>query len=161
MNAVAVWLGGTQLSWFVTHHPWVWPTCEVLHFIGMSLLLGCIGLVDARLLGIWAAPPVVGVNALIGWGIVGLFMNVLTGVLFFVGDPLQYVANPGFQLKMLFLVLAGWNVFMFYATGVATQVESLEEHEQAPMSAKVIAGTSLFLWIGIVFLGRMLPYLRP
>ena len=160
MEGFAIWLNGTGLSWFVTHYAWVWVTCEVLHFVGMSLLLGCIGLLDLRLLGIWKAPPVVGVNALVRWGVLGFVINIITGVLFFVGDPLQYVTNPGFQLKIVFLVMAAWNVVMFYVTGVASQVESLDGYEDAPISAKVIAGTSLFLWIGVIFLGRMLPYLR-
>ena len=29
------------------------------------------------------------------------------------------------------------------------------------ISAKLFAGTSLVLWVGTLFLGRMLPYLRP
>jgi hypothetical protein len=159
MEAFAIWLKGTDLSWFVTHYEWVWAICEVLHFVGMSLLIGCIGLLDLRLLGVWSAPPVVGVNALVRWGMLGFVINIGTGLLFFVGEPLQYVTNPAFQLKVVFLVLAAWNVVMFYATGVAGQVESLEGDDPAPTSAKVIAGTSLFLWTGVIFLGRMLPYL--
>jgi hypothetical protein len=27
------------------------------------------------------------------------------------------------------------------------------------LSAKVFAGTSLFLWVGVIFFGRMLPFL--
>ena len=161
MTAFWTWVGSTQVSWFVTHHPWVWPTCEILHFLGMSLLFGCIGLLDARLLGVWTAFPVAGVNALVRWGVAGFVINVLTGLVFFVGDPLQYVSNPGFQLKMLLVVFAGWNVILFYTSGIAGQIESLAEHEEAPVSAKVFAGTSLVLWVGTLFLGRMLPYLRP
>lgn len=159
MEAFAIWVKGTSLSWFVTHYGWVWMTSEVLHFIGMSLLMGCIGLLDLRLLGIWKAPPVVGVNALVRWGVFGFFINIVTGVLFFVGEPLQYVSNPAFHLKIVFLVLAAWNVLMFYATGVANHVESLDAHDDAPFSAKLIAGTSLFLWVGVIFFGRMLPYM--
>ena len=161
MTGVWHWLGSTQLSWFVTHHAWVWPTCEVFHFLGMSLLLGCVGLLDARLLGIWTAPAVVGINVLVRWGVVGFLINVITGLVFFIADPLQYANNPGFQLKMLFVLFAGWNVIMFYATGIAAQIESLDEHEEAPVAAKVFAGTSLVLWVGTLFLGRLLPYLRP
>lgn len=159
MDAFAIWLKGTALSQFVTHYGWVWATCEVLHFIGMSLLLGCIGVLDLRLLGLWRGAPVVAVNSLVRWGVAGLSINVVTGALFVAGEPLQYVNNPAFQFKMLFLALATWNVVMFYVTGVAAQVESLDEHDETPLSAKVLAGTSLFLWIGVMFFGRMLPYL--
>ena len=159
MHEFALWVKGSDASLLVTHYSWVWAGSEVLHFIGMSLLFGCVGVLDLRMLGLWKHPPVVGVNGLVRWGILGFAINAVTGVLFFVGEPLQYIDNPAFHLKLLFLVLAGWNVGLFYLTGVADRVESLGPDDDAPLSAKVIAGTSLFLWIGVMFLGRMMPYL--
>jgi hypothetical protein len=44
-------------------------------------------------------------------------------------------------------------------TGVADQVESLEPDDDSPFSAKMFAAVSLFLWTGVIFFGRMLPYL--
>jgi hypothetical protein len=159
MHEFALWLKTTDASWLVTHYTWVWATCESLHFVGMSLLFGCIGTLDLRMLGWWKRPAVAGVTDLVKWGVFGFVINLVTGILFFIGEPLQYIDNPAFRLKMLFLFLAGWNVILFYLTGVAGQVESLDQDDPAPASAKFIAGTSLFLWIGVIFFGRMLPYL--
>jgi hypothetical protein len=159
LHAFALWVKSTDLSWSVTHHAWVWATCEALHFIGMSILFGCVGALDLRMLGWWKAPPVAGVNALVRWGVIGFAINLVTGILFFVGEPLQYIDNPAFRFKILFLVLAGWNVLLFYVTGVADQIEGLEPDDDTPVSAKVFAGTSLFLWVGVIFFGRMLPFL--
>ena len=159
MDQFAVWLKGTDASWMVTHYSWVWATSEALHFVGMSLLFGCIGALDLRMLGWWKRPAVAGVNELVRWGVLGFAINIVTGLLFFIGEPLQYVSNPAFGLKMLFVLLAGWNVVLFYVTGVAGQVEELEPDDDAPFSAKFIAATSLFLWSGVIFFGRMLPYL--
>ena len=133
MHAFAIWLKSTDLSWLVTHHGWVWATCEALHFIGMSLLFGCIGALDVRMLGWWKSPPVAGVNALVRWGVLGFLINLVTGAMFF--------------------------ILLFYVSGVADRIESLEPHDDTPISAKVFAGTSLFLWIGVIFFGRMLPFL--
>lgn len=159
MDAFAIWLKGTQLSWSITHYAWIWATCEVLHFIGMSWLFGCIGALDLRVLGIWKQPPVAAVNKLMPWGIGGFVINAITGTLFFIGEPLQYVDNPAFWFKMLFIFLAGWNVALFYFTGIAHRIEVLEAEDDAPFAAKVIAGSSLVLWVGVMFFGRMLPYL--
>jgi hypothetical protein len=60
---------------------------------------------------------------------------------------------------MLFIALAGTNVLAFYFTGIFRTVEKLGPGEEAPGSAKVIAAVSLFLWIGVMYLGRMLPFL--
>src|SRR5687767_1810909 len=71
MHAFALWVKSTDLSWLVTHYTWVWATSEVLHFIGMSILFGCIGALDLRMLGWWKSPPVAGVNALVRWAVLG------------------------------------------------------------------------------------------
>lgn len=47
MLSTARWLNSTMLSRFVNDHFWVWPTLEILHFTGMCLLIGAIGLFDA------------------------------------------------------------------------------------------------------------------
>jgi len=159
MDAFAVWLKGTQLSASITHYAWIWATCEVLHFIGMSWLFGCIGVLDLRLLGMWKHPPVAALTKLVPWAAGGFVINMITGAIFFVGQPLQYVDNPAFWLKMLFIFLAGWNVAMFYLTGVADRIETLDAEDDPPLAAKVIAALSLFLWVGVMFFGRMLPYL--
>lgn len=51
------------------------------------------------------------------------------------------------------------NVLLFYVTGVFRNVEGLGPGDDAPLAAKVIAAVSLFLWIGVMYLGRMLPFL--
>jgi hypothetical protein len=158
MHTFAVWLKGTHVSWLITHYAWVWAISQVVHFFGMSLLFGCIALLDLRILGIGISSPVSAVNQFVPWGICGFIMNVITGSLFFLGQPLQYVDNPGFWLKMLFIFLAGGNIAIFYLTGIADRVEVLEAGDEAPLAAKVIAGSSLVLWVGVMFFGRMLPY---
>jgi hypothetical protein len=42
---------------------------------------------------------------------------------------------------------------------VFQRVEHLEPGENAPFAAKIIAATSLFLWLGVMCFGRLLPYL--
>jgi hypothetical protein len=159
MDAFAVWLKGTELSWCITHYRWIWASCEVFHFLGMSALFGCIGAFDLRVLGAWKTQPVAAVSQLIPWGVGGFFVNVVSGVVFFAGEPLQYVDNPAFWVKMLFVLLAVLNVAVFYVTGIAGRIESLDADEDAPLVAQVIAGFSLLLWTGVMFFGRMLPYL--
>ena len=156
-HALEVWLKSTKLSWFVTNYPWVWPTCETLHFIGLAMLVGTVGALDLRILGVAKGLPIAPMHRLVRWGVAGFIINVITGIFFFVGTPYQYLGNIGFYFKMLFILLAGVNVLVFYLT-VFRKVEMLEPGEDAPMSAKVIAVVSLFLWLGVMYFGRMLPY---
>jgi uncharacterized membrane protein len=91
--------------------------------------------------------------------VAGFLLNLITGMVFFVGAPTQYVNNLAFQLKLIFILLAGINLAAFNLGGVARTVAILEPGQDAPMSAKIIAATSLFLWVGVMFWGRMLPFI--
>jgi hypothetical protein len=155
----STWLSTTPASAFVLKHAWVWPAAETLHFIGLSMLIGVIGIVDLRLLGLGKRVPFAPLHQLVPWGISGFLICFSTGVVFFTGDPLQYVNNWVFWCKMVFVLLAGLNVGTFYLTGIFDAAEKLGPGEDAPRGAKIIAAVSLVLWIGVMYLGRMLPFL--
>ena len=38
LDAFAVWLRATEVSGAIRVLPWLWPLCEILHFVGLSLL---------------------------------------------------------------------------------------------------------------------------
>jgi hypothetical protein len=157
--AFSNWLKSTELSWAVRHFPWIWPASETLHFMGLAMLIGAVGLVDLRMLGVAKGVPFAALHKLVPWGIAGFVINTITGILFFAGDPFQYINNIAFGLKILFILLAGLNMAAFYLFGVFRTAEALGPGDDAPLSAKVIAGSSLFLWIGVMYLGRMLPFI--
>ena len=155
---VGAWLESTELAHLITGPPWVWPTFETLHFIGMAMLFGAVGMLDLRLLGLAKWLPVHPLHRIIHWGVAGFVINLVTGVLFFIGAAHQYTNNIAFGFKMIFIVLAGINVLVFYLA-VGGDIDKLEGGQEAPPMAKVTAGVSLFLWIGVMFWGRMLPYI--
>jgi hypothetical protein len=159
MQPFAVWLASTRLSGFVTGHSWVWPACETLHFMGLALLIGNVGLLDLRLLGVAKQLPLVPLSRFVRWAVLGFVINLLTGIMFFAGNPFQYINNVAFGWKIAFIMLAGVNVLLFYVTGVFRKVEALRPGDDAPISAKIIAAASLFLWVGVMYMGRMLPYI--
>jgi hypothetical protein len=109
------------------------------------------------MLGIAKGLPLAPMHRLIRWGVAGFTINMVTGTLFFIGTPYQYIGNIGFTLKMIFIVLAGLNVLIFYLT-VYRRVENLEPGEDAPLPAKIVAAASLLLWLGVISFGRSLPY---
>jgi hypothetical protein len=147
------------MSAFVNDHSWVWPACETLHFIGLALVIGNIGLLDLRLLGVEKRIPVAPLSRFVRWAIAGFVINLVTGVAFFVGNPFQYIENVAFGYKLAFMALAGINVAVFYATGISRKVQALGPGDDAPISAKIVAAASLFLWIAVMYMGRMLPYI--
>jgi uncharacterized membrane protein len=151
------WLRHSTLSALVTGNLWIWPVLETLHFLGLSLLIGTIGAFDLRLLGLGKGLRPGLLSRLIPWGMAGFALNVVTGILFFVGEPANYVNNIAFYFKMTFVFLAGINVLVFYLA-LAKKVEALGPNDDAPLGAKVIGAASLLLWIGVMSAGRLLTF---
>jgi hypothetical protein len=83
------------------------PLAESLHFLGLCLLVGAIGSFDLRLLGVARSVPIAAVHRLIPWGLLGFAINIGSGLLFVLTEPDQYIYNPSFHLKVLFLSIAG------------------------------------------------------
>ena len=147
---------GAAIRSFVTDTKWMWPTCETLHFIGLSLLFGVVVIVNLRMLGVIKNVSFASLHRLLPWGILGFCINLLTGMLFFIGTPEQYTKNLAFHWKMIFMVLAGLNVLYFT---VFDQPWAVESGDDAPLSAKVVAAATIFLWIGVMYFGRMMPFI--
>ena len=79
---------------------WGWPACETIHFVGLSLLFGVVLLVDLRMLGFMKGIPFSTLHRLLPWGVLGFGVNVVTGILFFIGAPPDfYVTNATFYLE--------------------------------------------------------------
>src|SRR5438477_12429062 len=120
MSGFQMWLAHA----LKTHNPahaimtswWGWPTAESIHFIGLSLLVGAIGTFDLRLLGVGKRIPIAALHKLIPWGLLGFAINVVSGLAFLATEPDQYIYNPSFHFKVLFLAVAGFNALAFYVT---------------------------------------------
>jgi hypothetical protein len=160
LESLQLWLESTAVHRFVLDNAWVWPGAESLHFIGLSILIGTVGLFDLRMLGMAKGISMSGLHRLIRWGICGFGINALTGFLFFAGTPDQYMYNPAFRLKMLFVSLAGVNILVFY-TMLFRKIKTLDAGDDAPFAAKIIGAVSLLLWIGVMTCGRLLTFFRP
>jgi uncharacterized membrane protein len=137
---------------------WWWAFIMVLHFIGLALLIGTIGALDIRIMGFAKQLPIAPLHRFVPWAMAGLGINIVTGMLAFIGQPQNYIYNPAFWLKMLALLLLGLNAAAFYLTGIFDGVERLGAGEDAPISAKLIAASSLFLCFAVLTLGR---YIQP
>ncbi|MGY8790143.1 MAG: DUF6644 family protein [Pseudomonadales bacterium] len=161
LRDISDWLESTRLSdWFISQGVWSWPMSESLHFMGLCLLIGSVGLVDLRMLGMAKGISVEAIHKLIPFGVGGFLLNVTTGTLFVFGDADQYIFNDSFRFKLVFLLIAGINVLFFYSTGFQ-KVKALGPDDDMPLNVKVMAGISLACWIGVICAGRLITFYRP
>jgi hypothetical protein len=150
------WLASEFITKYQYTHPWAWKTLETIHFIGLCLLFGVVLVVNMRLVGWMRSAPLEGFHRLLPWGVLGFVANAVTGILFFIGQAFQYIENPAFHWKMLCILLASGDVL--YLTW-HDDVWELGADENAPAMVKVLAASQILLWIGVIYFGRMLPYL--
>lgn len=141
---------------FVTETPWMWPTCETLHFVGLTLLLGVVLLVDLRVLGLMKGVSFISLHRLLPLAAFGFGVNVITGMLFFVGIPGQYIDNKAFYWKIGLVMLAGLNAVYFT---ILKEPWELGPTEDAPLTAKIAAASAMLLWVGVMYYGSMLPFI--
>ena len=158
MDAVVAWLESTTVSRTIVQYRWIWPLCEILHFIGLTLVVGIAGFFDLRLMGFMKRVPVSAARDLMPLAIAGFLLNLMTGAVFFIGTPHQYVGNVAWWAKVFCLMLAGLNA-MFFETTVGARTMSLGAGDDTPRSAKMVGAVSLASWLGVLYWGRMLPYI--
>lgn len=159
MQALAEQLDGSAINAWVVSVYWLWPLIEIVHFVGLALLLGALLVVDLRLAGWFRTMGLEVVHQLLPVAAVGFAMNLVSGVLFFCGEPMRYAVNVGFQIKMALLALAGLNA-LWFAVSIRPAMASWPENSESgpPALAKTIAYLSLALWFGVLLFGRLIPY---
>jgi len=140
-------------SW-MAYSKWCTAFLMDLHFIGLALLIAAVGILDLRIMGFAKRIPLADLHGIVPWALVGLGINIVTGVATYMGSPEIYNFDIPFWLKMSSLMLLAVNVAVFYLTGTFDHVERVQAGDDAPLSAKLIAASSLLLWVAVIVFGR-------
>ncbi|MBO7924521.1 hypothetical protein J5X92_20180 [Alteromonas sp. K632G] len=170
MNSLLSWvidtLNASPISSFVMDNAVVFPALEMAHFLGLCLLFGALLVVDLRMVGFAKAVPIKQVDVFLRWALIGFAINVVSGLLFVVGDADRYLVNIAFWAKMGCIILAGLNT-LYFVIRVKPQMatmpmsaRALNTPAQLDKNAQVVAWISLFLWTSVIILGRFIPYVE-
>jgi hypothetical protein len=162
MEAFSDFLISLGIGDFVATYDWVWPLGETLHFVGMCVLIGTVGVVDLRILGVAKGIPISLLEKFIPLGVIAFVVNALTGFIFIagnpVGGPMEYLTNLSLQLKMLLVLIAGINLLIFYFAGFQRTLAAVPADGDASGAAKAVAAVSLTAWIFVIIMGRFIMY---
>lgn len=139
---------------------WGWPAVESVHFIGLTLLFGCIVVWDLRLLGMASRVPLSAFHRLVPFAVLGFAINVASGSMFLMAEANQYVYNRAFQFKLLFLALAGLNVLIFYVA-MFRRLNVPGPEAALPRGVKISGALSLAFWTAVIICGRLITFYRP
>ena len=142
-SSFALWAGQSALAY---------PIANVVHVLGVVLLVGGIGIVDLRLIGFFRAIPLRPLaRALTPLGVAGLVLLVLSGSVLIASDAEAVAGNGTFRLKLALIALALANAILF-----RWRVGGLRA-EAAP-GLRLMALVSLLLWVTVAVCGRLIAY---
>lgn len=101
MDQIAAFAQGLQASPFgawARGSSLAYPIANLVHLLGLTMLLGAIGVVDLRLAGVWRRVPVAPLaEALTPVGIAGLFLILPSGLVMFAADAATLVRSPVYR----------------------------------------------------------------
>lgn len=142
-SPLAAWVGGSAL---------VYPVANTAHVIGAIMVVGAIGVVDLRVLGYGRGLPMHRLSAaLTPIALMGFAVMVVSGALLFVADAPALAGSTIFLAKMGLIAVAGANALAF-------RIGWRRLDDNPPVSARVVAGASLGLWLTVVVAGRLIAY---
>lgn len=151
----------TSFGSAIRNSDWLFPAIEAVHVLGIVVLVGATGLFDMRLLNTGFLKQERASNVarqVMPWVWGSFTVMFVTGVLMFSSEATRCYQSWFFRLKLILLVLAGLNAFIFQFgayKGIANWDESTAK---APGGARMAAWVSLVLWVFIVFAGRGIAY---
>jgi hypothetical protein len=151
------WLQGTPVGQAIRNSATLIALVEIIHLVGMTLLIGAILMVDLSLLGLGiGGQPVSRIaRELNNWIIAGLALMLVSGPLILSSEALRCFKAPMFWVKMALLAAA----LAFHFT-LHRQV-TLAEPPAARRLAGRIAAISLALWIGVALAAKGIALSEP
>ena len=139
----------TGIPWLASH-PYAYPALEMLHIVGIALLVGNLVLLELR---VWGLSPEIPLQPLarlsLALALSGFVLIAGSGLLMFAADPGGMLASRTFVLKMGLVMLAGLNAAMFHARGGLLQADRV---------ARAQTAVSLGLWLAVIICGRWIAY---
>lgn len=148
----------TAVATWVRESSWGYPTVEVVHILGLALLVGSATMWDLRLLGVSRHLSVSALaRYLLPGARVGFVVAATSGVLLLASDAVALASNPAFRMKLVVIALALLNIFIFHARTFRSVTE-WDIGARPPRAARIAAAFSLVLWALAVVTGRFIAY---
>jgi hypothetical protein len=134
-----------------------YPFILFMHTLGLGTLAGVSGSIDLRILGFAPNLPLAPMKRLFPLMWTAFAVTALSGTALLIADATTKLASPIFYVKMVFVALAIANVQLLKAQVFRDGVDD----RALPANARLLAATSLLLWIAATTAGRLMAYLGP
>jgi len=157
LMSIGRWMGQSWLGEAARDLFWLFPAAETVHFFGLCLLMGAMLLIDLRMLGFARQLSIKKVQSFITLAVVGFTLNFLSGIVFLCAYPENYWPSTAFRFKLLAICLGGANA-LWFKCAEAPRIELMADDADTDTRTKFVAALSLLVWVTVIILGRLLPY---
>src|SRR4051794_3020154 len=108
MQALAQWLGSTQISHGLQRAIWLIALLQAIHILAIAMVLSSVAMVELRILGVTRSQPMIDTGRrFMPWIWTGLAVLALTGATLIIAEPKRTLDNNiAFDIKMLMLAVA-------------------------------------------------------
>jgi len=152
----AVALEASAVGDWMRSSGWAYPVVNLVHLLGLVLLIGPMLLLDLRLLGAGRLFTLSEVSAaLTPWAVAGLLLLLPSGALLFAADAGPLLGNRLLQFKLLLVAFGIANALLF------RRLWSRRLHDwdwRPPLSGRLQAALSALCWLATATLGRLIAY---
>ena len=160
INTWLNWIDHTTVGTAIRESTWLFPFIETFHLFGIVSLVASTSILDLRLLGIgpmrhWPVSKLT--KRLLPWAWWGFAVQLVSGLLMTSSESLKNYHNPAFRLKMLLILLAAFNFWLFHASSYK-RVADWDTAPVSPLPARLAGMFSILLWFGIVAAGRFIAF---
>jgi hypothetical protein len=137
----------------------LFPVIEGVHVLALSASIGMVFVTDLRLMGfVLRDRPVSEVwSQFSPWMLSGFAVMFLTGSLLFWSHALSAYHSTAFRVKLLLLVASGLNAALYHFT-IFRKMRQWDTNPRPPLPARLAGWASLFLWAGVITMGRIMAY---
>jgi hypothetical protein len=165
-----IWLESTWLSTWAREGDFIWTgfsSFYVLlgfHSIGMAMVVGVCLVLSLRLFGYFNMLPLQAAFRLMPLAWWGFLVNLLSGIILFIGQPRRELLTITFDLKIIMIVLACITMLMMQRAIRNVEVVANADGtavEVVPDAARTMALMANLFWLGAIISGRLIGYTQP
>jgi putative copper export protein len=143
---------------FRVHESWLIPGVQSIHIVGIAIIMGSLLMIVLRILG-WAGTDQTlrqTTERFGPWIIGALILQLVTGIIMILAEPVRELVNFSFWTKMVFVAVGTFlaGVFLIRLPKRDQQSDALMNRK----SFKSLAVITFAVFLCIIVLGRLIAY---
>ena len=133
-----------------------YPTFIMLHTVGLAILVGLSSIVALLVLGSAPRSVLAATRRLFPYMWLGFVINAVSGLILMSADAPTLAMNRVMWVKFVFIVAV---IPILWSLRRYVGEQASEQATRPPARGRLLAGATLFCWVGAIVTGRLTAYI--